>query len=219
MRLALFDLDNTILAGDSDHAWGEFIVEKGLVSGDSYRKQNDAFYQQYLEGGLDIVAYQRFVLNIFKGKTLEQIRPLQEEFLEKIVVPMVKPKAQDRLLEHRKQGDYIIIITATNALITQPIADYLQVHHLIATTPEIIDGRVSGNITGIPSFQQGKVLRLQSWLENTSFCLNHSFFYSDSWNDVPLLEQVAYPFVVDADDKLKQIALSRSWSILNFIST
>lgn len=218
MRLALFDLDNTILAGDSDHAWGEFIVEKGLVDGDSYRKQNDAFYQEYLEGGLDIVAYQRFVLNIFKGKTLAQIRPLQEEFLAKVVTPMIKPKAKARLDEHRKQGDYIIIITATNSLITEMIASYLQVHHLIATTPEIINDCVSGNIIGVPSFQQGKVLRLQSWLEGTSFCLNNSFFYSDSWNDIPLLEQVTYPFVVDADDKLKHIALSRGWPILNFIS-
>ena len=220
MRLAIFDLDNTILEGDSDHAWGEFIIERGLVSDAEHRQKNDAFYDQYVKGELDIFAYQRFVLNPLKGMSLTDIQPLQQAFLQEKIIPIIKQKALDLIEDHRQKNDFILIITATNHLITAPIAQYLNVHDLIATTPTVIENIISGEASGTPSFREGKVARLHEWLQNKdhAFSLHESFFYSDSWNDLPLLEKVAYPVVVDGDEVLKKIAGERRWVSLSLLS-
>ncbi len=215
MTLAIFDLDNTLLAGDSDHSWGEFLVEKEIVDRDSFKKANDQFYEDYKAGCLDIEAYVGFALGPVKDMSIEQRSQLQQEFLQAKIHEIMLPKAQALIQKHRDAGDTLMIITATNRIITEPIAKLLNINILLATDPEIIDGQITGKIAGTPCFQEGKVKRLNAWLENSHETLEGSFFYSDSFNDIPLLEQVSYPYAVDPDDKLKHHALENGWPILS----
>lgn len=214
-NLALFDLDNTLIAGDSDHAWGEFLVAKGLVDAKEYKRQNDAFYVDYQQGQLDVEAYLSFVLQPLTVYTPEEIHSWREIFLQEVIQPLRLPAAEELLEKHRQQGDKLVIITATNSFITRPIADLLGVKELIAPEPEIVQGLYTGKIVGIPSFGIGKVLRLQQWLKNTNLSLENSWFYSDSHNDLPLLEQVANPVAVDPDAQLQQEAKRQGWRILS----
>lgn len=212
MALAIFDLDNTLIAGDSDHAWGEFLIEQGHVDPGSYKRANDAFYQDYLRGELDIYAYQRFALEPLARFTPEQLNQLHQQFMALKIKPIMLPKAAELLAKHRQAGDFLLIITATNRFVTGPIAELLGVDDILATEPEQRDGRYTGNLVGTPCYQAGKVVRLNQWLETNAFDLKGSYFYSDSRNDIPLLERVDHPVAVDADQVLSEHAQALGWS-------
>jgi len=215
MALAIFDLDNTLLGGDSDHAWGEFLCRKGYVDTEEYRALNDRFYQDYCRGELDVYAYQRFALAPLKGKTPEELDVWHQAFMAEAITPLWLPKAVALLEQHKQDDDFLLIITATNSFVTAPIARKLGVNDLIATEPEIIDGRFTGEITGTPCYQTGKVTRLQKWLHDHGENMIGSYFYSDSHNDLPLLEIVKHPVAVDPDATLRRVAESRDWKIIS----
>lgn len=215
MTLAIFDLDNTLLAGDSDHAWGEFLVEEGIVDADHYRKANDQFYQEYLNGELDIHRYLGFALAPLAQYDMEQLLAWRQQFLERKIRPMMLEKASDLLDHHRNQGHTLMIITATNRFITEPVATLLGVEHLIATEPEVVNGRYTGNVAGTPSFQDGKVTRLQDWLDYHDASLTGAWFYSDSHNDAPLLRLVQHAVAVDPDPTLHRLAEQEGWNIIS----
>ncbi|WP_415889548.1 HAD family hydrolase [Neptuniibacter sp. SY11_33] len=215
MSLAIFDLDNTLLAGDSDHAWGEFLCEKGIVDSDEYSRANDYFYEQYKNGGLDIFEFLAFALKPLAQMKRTELDKLHLEFMESKIIPIMLPKAAELLQNHRDQGDYLLIITATNRFVTGPIADKLGVDDIIATDPEEVDGEYTGKVAGIPCFQDGKVTRLNEWLKHNDFNLEGSYFYSDSHNDLPLLEQVTHPVAVNPDETLEDHANTHLWPVLD----
>ncbi|WP_309045783.1 HAD family hydrolase [Marinobacter sediminicola] len=214
MTLAIFDLDNTLLAGDSDHAWGEFLVEEGIVDAETYRQANDRFYQEYLNGEMDILNYLRFALQPLSAHNMDELLAWRDVFMDKKVRPMLQDKANELLNSHREQGHTLMIITATNRFVTEPIADVLGIDHLIATEPELVNGRYTGEIAGVPSFQGGKVTRLNDWLNAHNRNLDGAWFYSDSHNDLPLLEKVDNPVAVDPDPKLEEFARNKGWSVM-----
>jgi HAD superfamily hydrolase (TIGR01490 family) len=216
VSLAIFDLDNTLLRGDSDHAWGEFLVEQGAVDRERFAADNDRYYAAYLAGTLDI----------YEFLEQHQLRPLAEhdratlerwraEFMRRKIAPLILPAARALLDEHRARGDTLLIITATNSFITTPIAAALGVPHLIATEPEERAGRFTGKVAGVPSYREGKVTRLTSWLNDRHESLDNSWFYSDSHNDLPLLNLVAHPVAVNPDDTLADYARTRGWPVLD----
>jgi HAD superfamily hydrolase (TIGR01490 family) len=215
VTLAIFDLDNTLIQGDSDHAWSEFLIQQGLVDPTSVAEANDRFYQQYLHGGLNIQEYLEFALSFLAGKTVDGMAALHRTFMEESIEPMMLPKAFDLIQKHKDQGDTLLIITATNRFVTEPIAKHLGIDNLIACEPEIVDGRYTGKSFGTPSFQHGKVERLQDWLAEQQEELTGAWFYSDSHNDLPLLERVDNPVAVNPDDSLRQTASERNWPILD----
>ena len=216
MPLALFDLDNTLLAGDSDYLWGCFLVEKGLVDKSLYEEANERFYREYAEGRLDIHEFLNFALQPLATIDPEILKSLQSEFMEKHIRPIMTRGGKELIARHRSEGDHPLIITATNSFVTAPIAQAFGITDLIATEPEIVDGRYTGNVDGTPCFQKGKIERLHSWLEMTRTDFDNSWFYSDSHNDLPLLEQVAHPVAVDPDEQLRAIATERGWPITSF---
>lgn len=209
--LAIFDLDNTLIAGDSDHLWGEFLVEQGLVDADEYRRGNDLYYAQYLEGTLDIFEFLAFSLAPLARIEPDTLMALRERFVVDKIHPIMLPAAAALVEQHRRAGDTLMIITATNSFITRPIADLLGIDTLIATEPEMRDGRYTGAVAGTPCFKEGKVERLRSWLGAHEIDLARSSFYSDSHNDLPLLQLVGRPVAVDADDKLRDYATRANW--------
>ena len=215
MALAIFDLDHTLLSGDSDHTWGQFLVDKKIVDPSHYEKQNDYFYEQYKAGALDIQEYLTFALKPLTENPLATMLTLREEFVEDRIKPLITQKALDLIAQHRKAGDDLLIITATNAFITRPIATLLGFEDLIAPEPEVIDGEYTGGIIGIPSFHQGKVTRLEMWLAEKELNLDGSFFYSDSHNDLPLLNLVDHPVAVDSDEILTATAKRNGWPIMS----
>ncbi|WP_271274666.1 histidinol-phosphatase [Aliamphritea hakodatensis] len=215
MALAIFDLDNTLLNGDSDHAWGEFLCEKGIVDTDAYRQANDYFFDQYVAGTLDIEEFLEFALKPLAALEPEQLQSLHQQFMTEKVATMMLPKAAALLQKHKDQGDYTLIITATNRFVTGPIAAELGVDEIIATDPEMIDGRYTGKVAGTPCFQAGKVTRLNSWLKDNPHTLEGSYFYSDSNNDLPLLKLVDHPVAVDADETLTATAEANHWEIIS----
>ncbi|WP_324732261.1 histidinol-phosphatase [Pseudomonas paeninsulae] len=215
MRLALFDLDNTLLGGDSDHAWGDYLCERGILDGIAYKTRNDEFYQDYLAGRLDIADYLNFSLTILGRSEMAQLEQWHREFMRDCVEPMILAKGEALLEEHRGAGDKLLIITATNRFVTAPIAARLGVDTLLATECEMADGRYTGRTTDVPCFKQGKVTRLNRWLAETGFSLADSYFYSDSMNDLALLEQVTHPVVVDPDPNLRAEAEKRGWPIIS----
>ncbi|MFK5986492.1 MAG: HAD family hydrolase [Pseudomonadota bacterium] len=216
MNLAIFDLDNTLLADDSDFLWGQFLVKKNLVDGEYYALKNHFFYDEYKKGKLNINEFLQFSLKPLAELGFTQLQSLHKEFMHTEIIPIITDQAKQKVKQHKEQGDYLLIISATNLFVTEPIAKYLGMDDIIATTPEKINGEYTGKVAGIPSFQEGKIIRLQQWLEaHPELSLIDSYFYSDSINDLPLLEQVTYPIVVDPDDKLKQQAESRNWEIIS----
>lgn len=215
MPLAIFDLDNTLLAGDSDHAWGEFACELGLVDAASFGQRNDAFYQDYLEGQLDIQAYLRHALAPVANQPVEQAARWHRQFMTEKVEPMILSAGLDLIERHRQRGDTLMIITATNRFITAPIAERLGVEHLLACDVEIRDGRYTGEPLGMPTYAEGKVLVLRDWLARTGHSLDGSCFYSDSHNDIPLLEAVERAVAVDPDPRLRAHAKSQGWDIIS----
>lgn len=215
MALAIFDLDNTLIAGDSDHSWGQFLVETGRVDADAYKDANDQFYRDYENGALDINAYLRFSLEPLTHYSLETLRELHSEFTSAKIDALQLPKAQELLAKHREAGDFILIITSTNDFITRPIAEALGVDDILATTAEIIDDKYTGDIVGTPCYQDGKIVRLQQWLENNPHDLTGAYFYSDSINDLPLLADVDKPICVDPDAALLTEANTRDWPVIS----
>lgn len=211
MTLAIFDLDNTLIAGDSDHLWGDFLVARGLVDGEHYKRTNDQFYEDYCRGELDIRAYLRFALAVLAEHDMAQLQQWHQQFMAEMIEPIMLPKAAELLASHREQDHFLLIITATNDFVTAPIAKALGVDHMIATEAGIENGRYTGDIVGTPCYQNGKVTRLSAWLAETGHTLDGSYFYSDSHNDLPLLKQVANPVAVDGDDTLIAYAQEQNW--------
>lgn len=217
MGLAIFDLDNTLLAGDSDYLWGQFLVEQGIVDSGHYERTNQAFYRQYQEGTLNIYEFLAFQLAPLKQHSSQQLENWRSRYLEEKIRPIILPQAQELLAWHRSQGHLLLIITATNRFLTGPIAEMLGVEELIATEPEFLEGRYTGRVKGVPSYREGKVARLEAWLKEKeqTLTLEPSWFYSDSHNDIPLLEQVTHPVAVDPDERLSLHARAHSWTIIS----
>lgn len=217
MKLAIFDLDNTLLNGDSDVAWGEYLIELGVRDDKIYKQTNLKFYQDYLDGCLDIRAFQRFQLKVLTEYPLETLLKWRQDFMDKKVAPLMLPKAQALIEEHRQNNAHLLIITATNRFITQPIAEKFGIKELIATEPEIKEGCYTGEIIDEPSYAQGKVVRLENWLKERNLALEkiETWFYSDSHNDLPLLRKVTHPIAVDADATLRMEAEHQGWSVIS----
>lgn len=215
VTLAIFDLDNTLIGGDSDRLWGQFLVEQGLVDGADFAAKNEAFYADYQRGELDIDAYLRFALAPLAQREPDELQRWHTQFMRDKIEPIMLPQAQALLARHREQGHQLLIITATNAFITRPIATALGIEELIACEAEIIDGYYTGEPSGVPSFHSGKVTRLEQWLASSEHNLAGAWFYSDSHNDLPLLERVDNPVAVDPDPTLRQHAEQAGWKILS----
>ncbi len=212
--LAIFDLDNTLLAGDSDALWGEFIAQHGHVDKQEYAAENQRFYEAYKAGTLDIDEFLRFSLKPLSQLDMDELMALHRQFMRESIIPIISQQARELVQQHREQNHELLIITATNRFITAPIAREFGIDNLLATEPEIKNNRYTGQVDGTPCFQQGKVTRLNKWLDQTGYNLKNSWFYSDSHNDIPLLKQVSHPIAVDPDDKLAQYALQQDWEIM-----
>ncbi len=215
MALALFDLDNTLLSGDSDYEWGQFLVEKKLVDAKAYEQANEKFYRQYKQGTLDIHEFSAFSFRFLANHDMQTLNTLHAQFMQEKIIPLMGNKARELVAKHAQQHDTLIIITATNSFITRPIANAFGIDHLIATEPKIVDGKFTTEIEGTPCFQEGKVTRLAQWLNMHKATLRGSVFYSDSHNDLPLLEIADTAIAVDPDEKLEKIAKQRNWEILS----
>ncbi len=222
MNLTLFDLDGTLIPKDSDHAFGEFAITLGWADPDEFRRRNDAFYADYLEGTLDIDAYVEFATAPWRHRAAEELARAQADFLAQIVEPMVSDKARALVREHQQAGDCVAIVTATNDFVTRPIATLLGVNELIATVlARDAHGRVLGTVAGVPSFREGKITRVQDWLAGRGKTLadfERSTFYSDSTNDLPLLERVSHPVATNPGPALERIARERGWPVLNLFA-
>jgi HAD superfamily hydrolase (TIGR01490 family) len=218
MNLVLFDLDNTLLAGDSDYEWAQFLIDRGLLEREIYETANDRFYEQYRDGTLDIHEFLDFQLAPLARYPRAQLEAWHAEFMAAKVRPMIAPGTAALIDRHRDAGSLMAIITATNAFVTRPIARELGVPHLIATEPEMRDGEYTGRPTGVPCFQAGKITRLEQWLGEDGRTLESfadTWFYSDSHNDLPLLRKVAHPVAVDPDDRLRAEAEAQGWPIVS----
>jgi HAD superfamily hydrolase (TIGR01490 family) len=221
MRLALFDLDNTLLACDSDYEWGQFLVDRGVLDRDAYQAQNAAYYDQYVAGSLDIHEYLGFALRPLAQHTPEDLARWHAEFMRARILPAISSGARALVREHSERGDLRAIITATNSFVTSPIAREFGIQHLIATEPEKKNGRYTGRVAGIPCFREGKVRRLGDWLAALGQRMedfSESFCYSDSHNDLPLLERVSRPVAVDPDALLAEAARRRGWPVISLKS-
>lgn len=214
-KLALFDLDNTLIAGDSDVLWGEYLVENGLVDGEAHQREDRRFYQDYLDGCLDIDAFLRFQLRILTQHPLAVLHAWRDEFVRRKIEPALLPKARKLIQLHRDDGAILLIITATNRFITEPVAALYGVEHLIAPEPEMRDGQYTGAIQGVPSFAGGKITRLRAWQAEHGINPETTWFYSDSHNDLPLLKAVDKPVAVNPDPKLEQTAQNLGWPIMD----
>ena len=218
MRLALFDLDNTLLSGDSDYEWGQFLVEHGVLDRESYEAQNRTYYEQYVAGTLDIHEYLGFALRPLAAHAPEDLGRWHAEFMRLRILPMITPAARALVQRHLGAGELCAIITATNSFVTAPIARAFGVKHLIATEPEIRAGRFTGRVAGTPCFRDGKLARLEEWLAGMDRRLRdfeESTFYSDSHNDLPLLERVTRAVAVDPDEALAAEAARRGWPVIS----
>lgn len=215
MSLAIFDLDNTLLRGDSDHAWGRFLIESHIVDGETYERENERYYAQYQAGTLDIMEFLAFALRPLATHDRAILDRWHQRYMQTKILPMITPEARALVDKHRARGDTLIIITATNRFITAPIAREFNVPYLLATEPEERDGRFTGQVVGTPCYREGKVTCLRSWIEEHNQTLQDSWFYSDSHNDLPLLSIVDHPVAVNPDDALRREALKRSWPILH----
>lgn len=221
MALALFDLDNTLLAADSDYLWGVYLVEKGLVDQQAYDAANQRFYDEYKQGTLDIHEFLAFSLKPLTEYSVATLKTMHQEFMHRHILSVMTDIGKHQIKSHKDRGDTIVIITATNSFITQPIADAFGADALIATEPELINGQYTGKVDGIPCFQDGKITKLEQWLGASSkgeieHTMDESWFYSDSHNDIPLLEKVTFPIAVDPDDALRETAEKRGWLIKSF---
>ncbi len=215
MTLAIFDLDNTLIAGDSDHLWGEYMIANGIVDASAFRQKNDLFYQDYQCGRLDNDVYLKFALEPLTHFSIEELYRWRQDFVETRMKPIIVPGAADILEKHRSQQHELLIVSATHLFITQPIAEILGITTVLSTEPEIVDNRYTGRFLGTPTYKEGKVTALQEWLSKSGHNLEGSYFYSDSITDISLLERVDNPVAVNPDDRLNSIALQRDWEILD----
>ena len=218
MRLALFDLDNTLLDGDSDYEWGQFLVDAGVVDRAEYEAQNRVYYEQYVAGTLDIHEYLGFALRPLARHAPEALARWHAQFMGERILPMIRPAARALVRGHLERDDLCAVVTATNSFVTAPIARELGIAHLVATEPESRDGRFTGRVRGIPCFREGKVRRVEEWLRTEGRRLEdfaQSSFYSDSHNDMPLLERVTRPVAVDPDEALAAEAARRGWATIS----
>lgn len=213
-NLALFDLDNTLLAGDSDYNWSLFLIEEGLLDEHTHKTRNEQFYLDYKNGTLDIYKFLEFQLQPLSQHPRAFLDELHKKYMQRVIKPMMTEKAQTLVDQHKAQGDLCLVITATNSFVTKPIATAYGIEHLIGTDPEEKDGKFTGGVSGVPSFQQGKVTRLEQWLAARNQQLSdfkQSYFYSDSHNDLPLMKLVTHPVAVDADPTLTTYAAEQGW--------
>jgi HAD superfamily hydrolase (TIGR01490 family) len=216
VKLVLFDLDNTLLSGDSDFEWAQFLIGKDVLDREVYEARNLEFLEAYRAGTLDIHAFLDFQLKPLARHRRAQLDEWHEEFMEKHILPIISQKARDLVGSH--EDDARAVVTATNSFVTWPIAREFGIEHLIATEPEQVDGEFSGRVHGIPAFREGKVERLREWLTEHGLewdLLEETWFYSDSLNDLPLLSIVSHPVAVDPDETLKEHALEQGWQVIS----
>ncbi len=218
MSLAIFDLDNTLLSGDSDYLWGQYLAKQGLVDTEEYEKENQRFYDEYKQGTLDIYAFLKFSFRPLADNNLDLLLDIRKKFIAECILPLIPDASRALLEKHKKQNHRILIITATNRFITEPIAKELSVDDIIATQAEFKNNRYTGEVDGIPCFQEGKVTRLNSWLKSHNESLDNSWFYSDSHNDLPLLKLVTHPVAVDPDKILEQFTKDHGWPVISLNS-
>jgi HAD superfamily hydrolase (TIGR01490 family) len=211
MTLAIFDLDNTLIAGDSDHLWGEYLCAQGLVDTENFRASNNRFNDDYKRGELDIHAYLAFALAPLAGRQPDDWQDTQRAFIRDCITPILLPAATNLIEKHRAQGDRLLIITATNEFVTKPIATLLGIEELLGCAVELKDGLMTGKPTGTLTYREGKVTRLREWLTIEQENLAGAWFYSDSHNDLPLLDIVDNPVLVDPDATLAQLGNQRGW--------
>jgi len=223
MNLALFDLDGTLLRDDSDHAFGQFMVRIGWADGAAWSRRNDAFYAQYQAGTLVLADYVEFATAAWRSRPLAEALQARERFMREVIAPMIQPAALDLVRSHQARGDLLALVTATNEFVTRPIASAFGIEHLLAVELEQDDnGRATGALRGVPSFREGKVTRVQSWLQGQGLSwddFDDVLFYSDSTNDLPLLERVRTPVATNPTPALAAIARLRGWRILNLFET
>ena len=219
VSLAIFDLDNTLIADDSDFLWGQFLVDRGIVDKGHYEQANAKFYEDYKQGKLDIVEFLYFSLAPLANNDTEQLFQWREQFVAEVINPVLLKPAMDLVNKHREQGDTLLVITATNRFVTEPIVKLYGIDNLLATTPEFIDGQYTGKFIGTPCFQDGKVKLLQEWLTTTVENMENSWFYSDSHNDLPLLKRVENPVAVDPDNTLRKYADQANWPVISLRGT
>lgn len=215
MTLALFDLDNTLIGGDSDYLWGQHLCDIGAVDREWFKQEHDRYYREYLAGTLDIAEFLRFQLAPLAHNSLDTLLRWRDDYMAARIEPIILPRARELVASHRRRGHLPVIITATNRFITEPIARELGVQHLIATEPAVSDTGFTGEVAGIPSYSRGKVTRLEQWLTDREEDLDGSWFYSDSHNDLPLLERVDNPVAVDPDPVLREAAAEHDWPIIS----
>jgi len=215
VSLAIFDLDNTLIADDSDYLWGQFLVDQGIVDKNLYESANAKFYDDYKQGTLDIVEFLRFSLQPLADNDPDQLYQWRTQFIEEAIKPLMLKSAQQLIAKHKDRGDTLLVITATNRFVTEPIVRLYGIENLLATTPEFINGRYTGGFNGIPCFQEGKVKLLDAWLKDSTETMQDSWFYSDSHNDLPLLKLVDNPVAVDPDEKLTEFASASNWPIIS----
>ena len=215
MALALFDLDNTLLNGDSDHGWGMYLAEIGAVDANHHKHMQDKYYQDYVRGELDIIEFLNFHLAVLAQYPKNTLYEWRDQFLAKIIQPMISSGKGELVEKHRALGHHLIIITATSDFVAQPIADCFNVDTLIATTAEKVDGEYTGSVTDTPCFQDGKIKRLEYWTQANNENLDGSWFYSDSYNDLPLLQIVDNPVAVTPDQRLRAHATQSNWPIID----
>ena len=218
LDLALFDLDNTLLSGDSDYEWAQFLIDQGAVERAGYEARNNEFYQRYKDGTLDIYEFLDFQLAPLAIHTRAQLDAWHAAFMEQRIRPMMRKKGRELIDRHLANGDLCAVVTATNAFVTAPIVREFGVPHLLATDIEVVAGRFTGRPAGVPCFREGKVTRLEAWLRERRQPIESfgtSWFYSDSHNDVPVLERVARAVAVDPDERLRALATGRGWPIIS----
>jgi HAD superfamily hydrolase (TIGR01490 family) len=223
--VALFDLDHTLLPIDSDHEWGRFLVRIGIVDHEYYERENERFYNDYKAGKLDIFGFLAFALKPLASHPRAQLDAWHEQFMNEVIKPNIKDSAKALVKHHQDQGDVCCVVTATNSFVTRPIAALFGIDHLIATEPETItqNGQITftGKVAGQPNFKEGKVLHVDTWLtkQNLSWeTLSSSTFYTDSMNDLPLMEKVKIPVATNPDDRLRKLAKENSWRILDLFA-
>lgn len=217
MNLTIFDLDNTLLDGDSDYNWGLFLIKEGLVDQKTHESSNTQFYDDYNSGKLNIYEFVEFQFKFFRDNPRILLDKLLKRYIDEIAKPMITKKARDLVSKHRVKGDRLLIITATNSYITKPIGKLFDIDDLIGTDPEEINGEFTGKVKGIPSFKEGKIERLNLWLKQKKLAFNdfdQIFFYSDSQNDLPLLRLVSNPIAVNPDEVLEKEAIKNNWPII-----
>jgi HAD superfamily hydrolase (TIGR01490 family) len=218
VNLALFDLDNTLLSGDSDFEWSQFLVEQGVLDRELFEAKNIAFYEQYKAGTLNITEFLDFQLKPLSRHARKVLDEWHGEFMRRTVRPMMLQSARELVSGHKAAGDVCVIVTATNSFVTAPIAREFGVENLIATDPEEKDGEFTGRVAGVPSFREGKVLRMESWLAEHDWnwgSFDETWFYSDSFNDLPLLAKVKHPVAVDPDPTLHEYAVKQGWTVIS----